>query len=118
MDDGGGCSRRSRRAGDHRVSGTSLRPVEPRRFGPLFYGKFAAGGISGPEGLYQSTSADGLTFETEQFDVFMGNDPDAIRLVDGTLAVYYGQFDPVIGGTINVATCPDAGATVAPMRRR
>jgi hypothetical protein len=71
----------------------------------LYYGKFSGPGLGVPEGLYHSTSVDGLTFETETYDVFNGNDPDAIRLADGTLRVYYGTFDPAIGGTIQAATC-------------
>ena len=73
----------------------------------LYYGKFAGPGAAAPEGLYQSTSLDGVTFEQETYDVFFGNDPDALRLADGTLALYYGQFDPQIGGTVNLARCPD-----------
>ncbi len=76
----------------------------------LYYGRFAGPGAASTEGLYHSTSADGLTFETETYDVFFGNDPDAVRLADGTLAMYYGGFDPQIGGTINLATCPDPTA--------
>ena len=79
----------------------------------LYYGKFTGPGSASQEGLYQSTSIDGLTFELETYDVFFGNDPDALRLVDGTLVVYYGLFDPLVGGTINVARCPDPGPVVA-----
>ena len=75
----------------------------------LYYGKFSGpgSGSAQPEGAYQSTSIDGLTFEQESLDVFFGNDPDALRLIDGTLVLYYGQFDAQVGGTINVAHCPD-----------
>ncbi len=73
----------------------------------LYYGKFSGPGATSVEGLYHSTSADGLTFTTETYDVFFGNDPDAIRLADGTLVMYYGQFDPQVGGTINLARCPE-----------
>lgn len=73
----------------------------------LYYGKFSGAGLAQPEGVYQSTSLDGLTFEQETYDVFFGNDPDALRLTDGTLVLYYGQFDPQAGGTVNVARCPD-----------
>lgn len=76
----------------------------------LYYGKFTGPGTASVEGLYHSTSADGLTFETETYDVFFGNDPDAIRLSDGTLAMYYGQFDAQVGGTINLAHCPEPAA--------
>ena len=77
----------------------------------LYHGKFGAEG-GAPEGLYQSTSIDGLRFEHEMLAVFFGNDPDALRLADGTLLLYYGGFDPQVGGTINVARCPDpAGPT-------
>ena len=80
----------------------------------MYYGKFPGPGATAPEGLYESTSIDGLTFEQETFDVFFGNDPDALRLVDGTLALYYGQFDSTVGGTINLARCPDPGAAATP----
>ena len=74
----------------------------------LYYGKFGGGtGTPKTEGVYQSTSMDGLTFEQETLDVAFGNDPDALRRVDGTLVLYYGGFDPQVGGTINVAQCPD-----------
>lgn len=79
----------------------------------LYYGKFTGGGGSSPEGLYHSTSADGLTFELERYDVFFGNDPDVLRLSDGTVALYYGQFSPQVGGTINLARCPDPAAGAA-----
>jgi hypothetical protein len=78
----------------------------------VYYGRFGGAG-SGGEGLYHATSVDGLTFETETFDVFFGNDPDVVRLGDGTLVMYYGQFDPQTGGTINVATCPEPTAAAA-----
>ena len=74
----------------------------------LYYGKFNGPGSASIEGLYGSTSIDGLTFEQETYDVFFGNDPDALRLVDGTFVLYYRQFDPQAGGTINLARCPDA----------
>jgi hypothetical protein len=80
----------------------------------LYYGKFAGPGSPVTEGLYESTSADGLTFTQETYDVYFGNDPDVLRLVDGTLVAYYGLFDPAVGGTINVARCTDpapAGTT-------
>ena len=79
----------------------------------LYYGKFTGGGSASPEGLYHSTSTDGLTFEQETYDVFFGNDPDALRLSDGTLVLYYGQFDPQVGGTINLARCPEPTAAAA-----
>ena len=75
----------------------------------LYYGKFAESGLSSPEGVYESTSADGLTFETETYDVFHGNDPDVLRLSDGSLVVYYGDFVQGVGGTINLARCADPG---------
>ncbi len=79
----------------------------------LYYGKFTGPGSASQEGLYESTSIDGLTFEQETYDVFFGNDPDVLRLVDGSLVLYYGLFDPLVGGTINVARCPDPGAVLA-----
>lgn len=84
----------------------------------LYYGRFTGGGGASPEGLYHATSIDGLTFEQDTYDVFFGNDPDALRLPDGTLVLYYGQFDPQIGGTINLARCPDPGAAAATPARR
>jgi hypothetical protein len=83
----------------------------------MYYGRFAGPGGTTPEGLYQSTSRDGLTFAEETYNIFMANDPDALRLSDGTLLVYYGLFDPQVGGTINVAQCVDPGAA-APVARR
>jgi len=80
----------------------------------LYYGKFSGPGLGVAEGMYISTSVDGLTFETETLGVSFGNDPDAIRLVDGTLMVYYGLFDPAIGGTINAAACPDPAVPATP----
>jgi len=80
----------------------------------LYYGKFTGPGSATTEGLYESTSTDGLTFNTETYDVFFGNDPDALRLADGSLVVYYGLFDPAIGGTINMARCPDPGPSSTP----
>jgi hypothetical protein len=82
----------------------------------LYYGKFTGGGGTSPEGLYHSTSADGLAFEQESYDVFFGNDPDVLRLSDGPLALYYGQFSPQVGGTINLARCPDPAAGAAVRR--
>ena len=79
----------------------------------LYYGKFTGPGSATTEGLYESTSADGLTFETETYDIFFGNDPDALRLADGSLVVYYGLFDPLVGGTINLARCTDPGTPAA-----
>ena len=79
----------------------------------LYYGKFGGPGSAAPEGVYQSTSIDGLTFAEEAYDVFFGNDPDAVRLADGSLVLYYGQFDPRVGGTINLARCADPGAVAA-----
>lgn len=80
----------------------------------LYYGKFTGPGSATTEGLYESTSVDGLTFETETYDIFFGNDPDALRLADGSLVLYYGLFDPAVGGTINMARCPEPGASTTP----
>lgn len=79
----------------------------------LYYGKFGESGSMKPEGVYQSTSLDGLTFVEETLSVFFGNDPDVLRLSDGTLVMYYGGFDPLIGGTISVARCPDPNVSAA-----
>jgi hypothetical protein len=81
----------------------------------IYYGKFGGPGSSRAEGLYQSTSRDGLIFEQETLNVFMGNDPDVVRLVDGTVALYFGNVVTGVGGVINVAHCPDPGpATPTP----
>ena len=80
----------------------------------LYYAKFGESPTGAAQGLYQSTSTDGRTFATEALSVFFGNDPDLIRLADGTLRAYYGGFDAVIGGTVNVATCPDPAAPATP----
>ncbi len=77
----------------------------------LYYGKFGNTGSANAEGLYQSTSTDGLTFTSETYDVFFGNDPDAVRRTDGSVLLYYGAFDPLIGGTINAAVCPAPGGS-------
>ena len=79
----------------------------------LYYGKFTGPGSAKAEGLYHSTSIDGLTFQEETFDVLFGNDPDVLRLTDGSLVVYYGLFDATVGGTINLARCPDPGNVAA-----
>lgn len=79
----------------------------------MYYGKFGGPGSVEPEGLYQSTSVDGLTFETEIYDVAFGNDPDVIRLADGSMVVYYGNFSSTVGGTINLARCADPTAPAA-----
>jgi len=84
----------------------------------LYYGRFGGPGSGGVEGLYQSTSTNGLTFEQETYTgLFHGNDPAALRLPDGTLLVYYGQFDPGIGGTIRVARCAARPAAERTRRR-
>ena len=83
----------------------------------VYYGKFTGPGTAAVEGLYHSTSIDGLTFAQEGYDVLFGNDPDALRLSDGTLLLYYGQFDSQIGGTINLARCPDPTAAAAAARK-
>lgn len=85
--------------------------VNPNGSVTLYYGKFGGPGAMTPEGLYQATSTDGLTFAQETLAVFFANDPDVVRLTDGTVMLYYGQFDPVVGGTINAARCPDPGAS-------
>jgi hypothetical protein len=92
--------------------------VNPNGSVTLYYGKFTGPGSASPEGLYESTSTDGLTFEQETYDVFFGNDPDVLRLADGTLVVYYGQFDSQVGGTINLARCPDPGAAAPASAKR
>ena len=91
--------------------------VNPDGSTTVYYGKFAGGWGGAIEGLYHSTSADGLTFQQETYDVFFGNDPDVVRLADGTVALYYGQFDPQVGGTINLAHCPEPTAAAASSRR-
>lgn len=84
----------------------------------LYYGKYGETGAGQPEGLYQTTADDGVTFAEETLAVAFGNDPDAVRLADGTLALYYGQFDPERGGTINVAACPEPRTAAQAVQRR
>jgi len=64
----------------------------------LFWGKFGASPSRQAEGVYMSTSRDGLIFERETLNVYMGNDPDLARLADGTLALDYGNVDATLGG--------------------
>lgn len=60
--------------------------------------------------------ADGRYRDT--YDLFFGNDRDALRLSDGTLVMYDGAFDAQVGGTINLARCPEPAAAAASRRRR
>lgn len=55
-----------------------------------------------PGGIYVATSADGLTFTSEEFTgIELGNDPDAV-LADGVVRLYY-NFGGESDGTISSA---------------
>jgi uncharacterized repeat protein (TIGR02543 family) len=56
-----------------------------------------------PPSMWTATSTDGLTFTSESDTGINGNDPDAMRLSDGNVRVYYGGFDISVGGMINSA---------------
>ncbi len=72
----------------------------------LFYGRFTGPGSNTQEGMYQSTSPNGLDFTEEIYSgLSFGNDPDALQQLDGTLLLYYGTFSPEVGGTVRVAKC-------------
>ncbi|HIE81317.1 MAG TPA: hypothetical protein EYQ07_02090 [Candidatus Poseidoniales archaeon] len=74
----------------------------------LFYGKFRASTGGPPDGLYRAVSADGLTFTEEAYTgLYFGNDPEVLRLPGGERIIYYGNFDPGIGGQILSATCTE-----------
>ncbi len=72
----------------------------------LFYGKFRASTGGAPDGLYRTVSVDGLTFTEEAYTgLYFGNDPEVLRLPGGDRIIYYGDFDPQIGGQLLSATC-------------
>ena len=74
----------------------------------LFYGKFRASPGGAPDGLYRAISADGLTFTEEAYTgLYFGNDPEVLRLPTGNRIVYYGDFDPAIGGRLLSAGCTE-----------
>jgi len=74
----------------------------------LFYGKFQASPGGAPDGLYRAVSTDGLTFTEEVYTgLYFGNDPEILRLSGGERIIYYGNFDPAIGGQILSATCTE-----------
>lgn len=55
-------------------------------------------------GIYRATSADGRTFSSEEkTGIVNGADPDVITLANGTVMMYYGDFNSTIGGHILVA---------------
>ena len=72
----------------------------------LFYGKFRASPGGAPDGLYRAMSVDGLAFTEEAYTgLYFGNDPEVLRLPGGDRILYYGDFDPGIGGQLLSATC-------------
>jgi hypothetical protein len=74
----------------------------------LFYGKFRASPGGALDGLYRAISADGLTFTEEAYTgLYFGNDPEVLRLPTGNRIVYYGDFDPAIGGRLLSAGCTE-----------
>ena len=73
----------------------------------LFYGKFPGPGTV-TEGLYRAVSKDGLHFDKESYTgLYFANDPAVLKKPDGDRILYYGDFDPQIGGQIFVARCED-----------
>ena len=74
----------------------------------LFYGKFRASPGGAPDGLWRATSVDGLTFSDEAYTgLYFGNDPEVVLLPSGERIIYYGDFDPAIGGQLLSATCTE-----------
>ena len=74
----------------------------------LFYGKFRASQGGAPDGLWRATSVDGLTFTDEAYTgLYFGNDPEVLLLPSGERIIYYGNFDPAIGGQLLSATCTE-----------
>jgi len=74
----------------------------------LFYGKFRAASVGAPDGLWRATSTDGLTFTEEAYTgLYFGNDPEVLLLPSGDRIIYYGDFDPSIGGKLLSADCTE-----------
>ena len=74
----------------------------------LFYGKFRASQVGAPDGLWRATSVDGLTFTDEAYTgLYFGNDPEVLLLSSGERIIYYGNFDPAVGGQLLSAACTE-----------
>ncbi len=74
----------------------------------LFYGKFRASPGGAPDGLWRATSVDGLTFTEEAYTgLYFGNDPEVLLLPSGDRIIYYGNFDPAVGGQLLSAACTE-----------
>ena len=74
----------------------------------LFYAKFRASQSGAPDGLWRATSVDGLTFTDEAYTgLYFGNDPEVLLLPSGERIIYYGNFDPAIGGQLLSAICTE-----------
>ena len=74
----------------------------------LFYGKFRASQGGAPDGLWRATSVDGLTFTDEAYTgLYFGNDPEVLLLPSGERIIYYGDFDPAVGGQLLSAACTE-----------
>ena len=74
----------------------------------LFYGKFRASRGGAPDGLWRATSVDGLTFTEEVYTgLYFGNDPEVLLLPSGERIIYYGNFDPAVGGQLLSAACTE-----------
>lgn len=74
----------------------------------LFYGKFRASSDGPPDGLYRAVSTDGLTFTEETYTgLYFGNDPEVLSLPSGDRVIYYGDFDPAVGGKLLSAECSE-----------
>ncbi|HEY0835058.1 MAG TPA: calcium-binding protein [Azospirillum sp.] len=88
--------------------------VNPDGSVTLFYGN-SQGPMTqgGATVVYTSTSADGLTFTQATSTGLAGNDPYALQMSDGTLRLYYGNFDPAVGGYILSARFVEAVAATA-----
>ena len=72
----------------------------------LCYAKFRASQGEAPDGLWRATSVDGLTFTDEAYTgLYFGNDPEVLLLPSGKRIIYYGNFDPAIGGQLLSASC-------------
>ena len=54
--------------------------------------------------LWMAHSVDGLTWTGRESTRLYGNDPDVLILPDGLLRLFFGSFDPRVGGVILAST--------------
>ncbi len=74
----------------------------------LSCGTFRASSGGAPDGLWRTTSTDGLTFTDEAYTgLYFGNDPEVLLLPNGARIIDYGDFDPAIGGQVVSADCTE-----------